>query len=30
LGRSIDVIIPERFRQGHADGFQSAVSRRTH
>jgi PAS domain S-box-containing protein len=26
LGRSIDVIIPERFRQGHADGFQRAVS----
>jgi len=25
LGRSIDIIIPERFRQGHADGMRRAV-----
>ena len=27
LGRSIDIIIPERFRQGHADGLRRAVKR---
>ena len=26
LGRSIDIIIPERFRQGHADGMRRAVA----
>jgi PAS domain S-box-containing protein len=26
MGRSIDVIIPERLRQGHAEGFRRAVS----
>jgi PAS domain S-box-containing protein len=25
LGRSIDIIIPERFRQGHAEGMRRAV-----
>jgi len=25
IGRSIDIIIPERFRQGHADGLRRAV-----
>jgi PAS domain S-box-containing protein len=25
LGRSIDVIIPERFRQGHANGLRRAI-----